>query len=177
MSRNLLPILLVVLTLGLFFLVVMGQYEKTLALLELQEEAREAKDAYVELEELETEYAVRMEDAKEDHELLDGLILPRRDDARIMMKIARAADRYNQDWERFNIERGTEGLDQDWSDIDVEPITVTLNFDTTFSGFRDFLEYLEDDLRQHDITTFSVDSLDFGTYGVNIDIQTYYWAE
>ncbi len=169
MTRNLLPTLLVVLTLGMFFLLVMGQYERTYALLMTREEVQEAKESFNKLKELKAEYQERMEGVEEQYELMNKFILSHRNDARTMMRINERMNDNNIDLDGFSIEESS------WGGGQTRVAEVSLDFETSYDNLLDLWEYLEHDLRQFDVVAADIQSERFGTYGVDMSIRSYHW--
>jgi len=179
MTRNLIPILLILLSIGVFFFFVNGEVERTLSLLEQRSIVNEAQSEINALEEERARLEALASGSAQDHERLERFIPGARNDALSLAAINGLASDNNIALSSVSVSGGVDSRalsGQRFSNDRVRVKTVNISFDTTYGRLMSFLDSLETSLKLHDVTSISVDVRDSGMHGFNVGVQTY-WVD
>ncbi len=179
MTRNLLPTLVILVAIGLFFFVLDGQFVRLMGLINDRSTVSETQEEFELLQTVRADLAERAEAAEEDYQEMEKFMPSERNDARTMMTVQAAAEAGGVSFESIAVEGGSDDRASgqlDLSEEGVETKTIRLVFNTRLSNFLNFAQELEGSLRQYDMTSISINPQEAGIHEFTVGIQAY-WTD
>jgi Tfp pilus assembly protein PilO len=187
--KGLTPVILIALSLGLFFYFIQPQYEGIKVLQAEKERYDEAVDAAQELQALRDDLVNQYNSFSTADLRRIAKFLPEQvDDVRLVLDIDRIAQESSINIEEILVlenladtqsgrNSGNRTSLSEQIEVETETLALQLTFDASYGEFLDFITDLETSLRIVDITELSFSSEDTeapGIYTFNITLQTYW---
>ena len=180
--KGLTPIILILVSVGVFFVVIDPQKRELNALLEEKNKnqvtMQKATDLRTALGTLQAKYLKISED---DRKKLSQMLPDTVDNVRLILDINNIADKYGIELKGITISGGpadeSKEVNRGSSNNSGQlygTIQLTFSFSANYEIFKTFLKDLEDSLRLVDITDFSVGSSENDFYNYSITLNTYW---
>lgn len=186
MNKNLTPIILVVLAVGIYFTFTQGKIEEFKEVQKVNAEYQQALDN--------SEKLIKVRDAvlksyndisPEDQERLNKLLPDNVDNVRLIIDVNGVAARHNLAVKNIktsaspvNSSSATAGASQNTGRINVpntyDTVTLSFNVTTNYETFIDFIRDLEASLRIMDISKISLNVGETGDYDYGVELKTYW---
>lgn len=176
MTRNLVPTLIIIISIALFFFVVDDQFIRLSALLSDRAQALEAEDEFEQLKATRRELNDRAETAADDYEEIEKFLPDERNDARTAMTIQAAAEDNDLSFDNLSVEGGADQVptDLDLAEDRLGIKHIQVQFNTPLEDMMGFVEQLAESLRQYDVTAIRLEPRDIGVHDMSLVIQTYW---
>jgi Tfp pilus assembly protein PilO len=175
--KSIVPIILVIVSIGVFFAYVSPAYGKIKTLRAEVGQYNEALDNSRELQKLRDGLISKYNTfSPSDVERLEKMLPDTVDNVRLIMDIASIADRYGMSVKNVSVEEET-GEESGEIGPDDRPYgSMLLDFSvaSTYENFEQFLMDLEESLRVVDVVSLSFRSTNSGTYDYSVSLRTYW---
>lgn len=179
MNSNLTPVLLLVVSMGLFYTYINPQYAK---LQELQAQETRYEEAVSHVKEIQTirDTLLTKFNSFTDEEMhrLDTMLPDRVDNVKLVLDLDGIASRYGIDIRSVKVNRPQIDSIQDLGDgsqpTPYGTLKVMFTFEAGYEDFVNFIEDIEQSLRIIDVTAITLRPLIGGTYEFNVTIDTYW---
>lgn len=179
--KNIISIIVIVISLAAFVLVVKPEYAKNKELVVKGEELNQVLKNARKLQLIRDTLLSKQKDlSKSDLARLEKLIPESVDNVKLIIEFQKIAERYGLKITTATAAKDEGGEDQGLNqsfDISTRDYgTVTLNFNVTgrYEEFLSFLTDIEDNLRITDLRTLSISGGDSGFYEFSLSIETYW---
>lgn len=180
--KSLMPIILIIAAVGLFFMKVNPLYSEVSALRAESKQYDEALDIAKELEQLRSELSTKLESfSQSDLARLDHFLPRRLDTVRIILDLDGIASRYGIKLDGLAVtdatpKGGNNPNNAEAKSIQSNVVTVTFNFKATYAQATQFIRDTEKSLRLFDGVNVSVKSIpdNPSQYDFNMTLNTYW---
>lgn len=184
MNKNLIALILIVLSVGIFFTVTDSQYtnlKNTQA--KNDQYIKAVEDSKQLLKQRERVISARNSISKEDQEKLDKMLPDHVDNVRLIIDITNVAKKRNIALKNIKMgtpsvvvgsKNGTKIVDRPAGQEKYESVSLSFSLNTSYFNFISFLQDLERSLRIIDISKISFNATENGYYDFNVDIKTYW---
>lgn len=177
--KNLMPIIFIIVSIGIFFTYIDPEYKKIKS---HQETINRNNDMLVRAQELRQkreELQQKYNDiGEEDRKRLEKLLPDTVDNVRLILDINNIASDFGIAITDIGVteEQETGGTNQITENTGEKYGTIELSFSVsaTYETFKRFLETLEDSLRLVDVTSFTVNAGEGVFYNYTVNLQTYW---
>ena len=179
--KNIISIIVIVISLAAFVLVVKPQYEKNKELVVRSEELNQVLKNARKLQMIRDSLLSKQKElSKSDLARLEKLIPESVDNVKLIIEFQKIAERYGLEIQTATTAKNESnedgGVNQNFDISTRDYGTITLNFDLTgrYDQFLNFLADIEDNLRITDLRTLTISGGDSGFYEFSLSIETYW---